>query len=303
MRLDYSTIDNYINYCENQRKLGKQTIKAYKIDMNQFHCFCKNFDYIVDKTTLQRYMEHLNKAYKSKSVKRKIATIKAFFNYLEFEEKIELNPMRKIRVSIKEPITLPKTIQHNDLDNLYKLLYSWKKEINEEKEYNNILRDICILELLISTGIRVSEISDLKPSDINLSEKNILISGKGNKERIVQIGSKELYDILSEYMLDTQVQSNPYLFMNKRKSRISDQSIRMLISKYAKLAGITERITPHMFRHTFATYLLEEDVDIRYIQKILGHSSITTTQIYTHIASSKQRYILENKNPRSRIHT
>lgn len=165
------------------------------------------------------------------------------------------------------------------------------------------LRDIAILEMLFATGARVSEMCSLTPDDIDLEYHSVRIFGKGSRERIVQIENTDVLEILREYSstFSSDITFSGYFFVNRLHRRLSEQSVREIINKYALLCREDIHITPHMFRHSFATLLLEEDVDIRYIQRLLGHSSITTTQIYTHVAMSKQREILSAKHPRNKI--
>lgn len=150
----------------------------------------------------------------------------------------------------------------------------------------------------MSTGLRISEVCNLKKDDVNINEKYIRILGKGSKERILQIENEDVLKSLKEYKILTANENEYYFFNNRIGRKLSEQSVRNIIYDITKNAHIKQHITPHMFRHSFATMLLEEDVDIRYIQKILGHSSITTTQIYTHVTSNKQREILKEKNPK-----
>ena len=141
----------------------------------------------------------------------------------------------------------------------------------------------------------------LKPSDIDLESNNILIYGKGARERIIQIGNQDVIDATALYQktFQTDIEACGYFFVNRLHHRLSDQSVRLMINRYTELAGINQHITPHMFRHSFATLLLEQNVDIRYIQRMLGHSSISTTEIYTHVSNAKQKDILVHKHPRN----
>lgn len=278
--------NDYINKCKYQRKLSDKTIKAYSIDLKQFY---KQVSSLENKEALNSYFFKLHNEYKPKTVKRKIASIKAFYHYLEFEELVEHNPLHKIDTRFKEPLRLPKTISNHDITKILKTIHAYKDS-----------KDIAIIELIICTGMRVSEVSNLKKENININEKVIRIYGKGNKERILSIDNENLLQALQTYNKEYKHSSN-YFFINRLQNKVSEQSIRFMIKKYTKLAGINKNITPHMFRHTFATMLLEEDVDIRYIQNILGHSSITTTQIYTHVNNIKQREILTLKNPRKKF--
>ena len=161
-----------------------------------------------------------------------------------------------------------------------------------------------MIELLFATGMRISELCSLKINDINLQDKNILIYGKGGKERKIQIGNNDVIEALEKYKTAflEDMQGGSHFFVHQSGTPLSDQSVRRMINKYTAIASIEMHITPHMFRHTFATSLLEADVDIRYIQEMLGHSSINITEIYTHVALSKQRDILTTKHPRKDFH-
>jgi site-specific recombinase XerD len=180
-------------------------------------------------------------------------------------------------------------------------MYQYKNLAPSEYQSKILSRDIAVIELLFATGIRISELCSLKPSDIDLESQNVLIYGKGSKERMIQIGSMDVINALTEYqaIYKNEIENCNYYFVNRRKQKLSEQSVRFMIKKHTNIAAINQHITPHMFRHSFATLLLEEDVDIRYIQKMLGHSSITTTQIYTHVSIEKQKDILTTKHPRN----
>jgi integrase/recombinase XerD len=173
-----------------------------------------------------------------------------------------------------------------------------------ERQKQISVRNTAIIELLFATGARISEICSLKAENIDLSAKTVRIFGKGAKERIIQIENDDVVAILKKYILlnSDYIRSDGYFFLNNRNNRLSEQSVRTIIANLEKQINSPIHITPHMFRHSVATLLLEEDVDIRYIQRILGHSSINTTQIYTHVTSSKQREILRTKHPRNKIH-
>ena len=230
--------------------------------------------------------------------------MKAFFSYLEYEEIIEINPFYKIKLKIKEPLILPKTISLNDIEKLFEHIYLEKSNYNENSyKYREIVRDIAVLEVLIGTGIRISELCDIKKENMTYINNEIKIYGKGAKERIIPIYNKDTVAALKIYekVFYEEICNSDYFFVNKRKSRLSSQSVRNMIKKHCKKINIDKNITPHMFRHTFATMLLDDDVDIRSIQMLLGHSSIITTQIYTHVRSNKKSQIMKNKNPRRRI--
>ena len=297
-----SEINNYLINCTSQKNLSSHTLKAYRIDLTQFLLFKENMS--LSKSNLTEYIQELHTKYKPKTVKRKIASLKAFVHYLYFEDLIESNPFDKIDTTFKEPLLLPRTIPEHIIQQLLKVSYSNMCSATTKYEKLTTLRNTAIIELLFATGARISEICSLKLKDIDLTSKTVRIFGKGSKERIIQIENDDVISILMRYMLSTANHSQPdsYLFLNSRHNRLSEQSVRTVITNLEKQISSPIHITPHMFRHSVATLLLEEDVDIRYIQKILGHSSINTTQIYTHVTSSKQREILRTKHPRNKIH-
>ena len=294
-------VKKYLDYCEFRKELDWNTLKAYRIDLRQF------FDYaqedIPDKNKIEDYITELHKRYKQKTVKRKIASIKAYYNYLEECEIIDNNPFRKIKVKFKESTVLPKIIPREEIECLLNYMYSCEG-IKSEKNYKYWLRDIAVVETLFATGARVYEISHIKLDCINLNTGLIKIMGKGSKERYIQVASPEILEILKKYYEynSEAIRMSGFFFVNSRGNRYTEQSIRLMLKKYTKMAGIERNITPHMFRHSFATYLIEEEVDVTYVQKILGHSSIKTTQIYIHIAAKKQAEILREKHPRKRMH-
>lgn len=294
-------ISEYLNYCEYRKQLNFKTIKAYKIDLNQYNSFCLDISDPFSKKAVDSYITELFKHYKSKSVKRKIASLKAFSHYLEYTEFLAQNPFDKLDVYFREAKLLPKTISFHSIQKFLSVLYAQKMQTVSAYQFKCCLRDIAVIELLFATGMRISELCSLKPSDIDLENNTVLIYGKGSKERILQFGNCEVISALATYQstFKADISACGYFFVNKRKQKLSDQSVRFMINRYAALAGIEQHITPHMFRHSFATLLLEQDVDIRYIQKMLGHSSISTTEIYTHVSSAKQKDILVNKHPRN----
>lgn len=294
-------ISEYLNYCEYRKQLNFKTIKAYKIDLNQYNSFCLDISDPFSKKAVDSYITELFKHYKSKSVKRKIASLKAFFHYLEYTEFLAQNPFDKLGVYFREAKLLPKTIPFHSIQKFLSVLYAQKMQAVSTYQFKCCLRDIAVIELLFATGMRISELCSLKPSDIDLESNTVLIYGKGAKERILQLGNSEVISALATYQstFKADISACGYFFVNKRKQKLSDQSVRFMINRYAALAGIEQHITPHMFRHSFATLLLEQDVDIRYIQKMLGHSSISTTEIYTHVSSAKHKDILVNKHPRN----
>ena len=291
-------IENYLRVCADAKGLSSLTLKAYKIDFKQFSTFMDGKD-CLSKECLCEYIEHLHRQYKPKSAKRKVASIKAFYHYMEMEDIIEINPFHKIKVKYKEPFVLPKIIPLPDVQNILRYAYQIYYNVQTDYQYESRLRNIIILEFLFSTGMRVSETSNLKIEDLNLSSNTIMIHGKGSKERMSCILNKDISKLMKHYLTIRKYNSE-YAFTNKLGKQYSDQSIRNMVNSYAQAAGVTLHITPHMFRHTFATALHDEDVSLRYVQQLLGHSSIVTTQIYTHISTNKIKHIFE-KHPRNKF--
>ncbi|MDR3136424.1 MAG: tyrosine-type recombinase/integrase [Coriobacteriales bacterium] len=300
-----NTVREYLQFCALVKKLSTKTIRAYRCDLAQFSRWLTKQSLCFGKESLRAYIALLNSSFKASSVKRKMASIRAFAGYLQ-EYRESPSPLYGLRICIKEPKRLPKTIATETLNSLFTRLYAEQSLQGKANGVRlSLARDRVIFELLIATGIRVSELCALDVDSLSLSNKTVLIMGKGAKERVVQIENENTIlalttylRIRTEYLLGRAQESNP-LLLNRFGGRLSDQSVRNLIRQWARLAGITTRITPHMFRHTFATLLLESDVDIRYIQRFLGHSSIKTTEIYTHVTSQKMRHILQTSNPRA----
>lgn len=295
-------LDNYLLECATTKNLNNKTLKAYQIDLLQFYDFCNNQK--LNKQLINAFITELQKKYnKPKTIKRKIASIKAFFNYLEFNEIIDYNPFIKLRLQFKEPFILPKTIDINTLTKVIHKAYQEIEESTSDYKKKIAVRNAAMIELLFSTGIRISELCNITAEDIDLEQGIIKIYGKGSKERVLSIGNQNVLLILTKYYQQnkTIIDSTGYFFINRVQKKISEQSMRILLNRYVEQLNLNQHITPHMFRHTFATQLLEHDVDIRYIQRILGHSSINTTQIYTHVSSNKQKEILKLKNPRNFI--
>lgn len=297
-------IECYLSFCKSRKNLDFKTIKSYSIDLKQFTGFIlsQTLEWNT-KPALEQYIDLLHNKYKPKSVKRKIASLKAFFHYLEIEEIIENNPFHKIQVKYKEPFILPKTIPLNLIEQIIKFAYLEQNSSTTFYSKRIALRNTLILELLFATGMRISELCSLTTEQINFNDYIIKIYGKGSKERLIQICNKNVQKLLDEYRreFDFELKNYNNFFINRLCNRLSEQSVRNMINTYSNNAGVSIHITPHMFRHSFATLLLEEDVDIRYIQQMLGHSAITTTQIYTHTSINKQKNILSSKHPRNKL--
>lgn len=293
----------FLFHCEMEKKLSEKTIKAYRCDLNQFNIFIEGKDICkIDKEDIKTYFSELSK-YAPRTVKRKIATLKAFFSHLEFEEEIDISPFRKIRAKIKLDIVLPNTLNIAEISTILQKAYGYKSEVTDRSRYlyKEVIRNIAVLELLIASGIRVSELCSLEFKNVATDFSSVKVMGKGSKERIIPITNTATQDALkNNYLLfKPQIENTSFMFINRFGNQLSEQSVRFMVKAYAKKAKIERTITPHVFRHSFATLLLEEDVDIRYIQHLLGHSSINVTQIYTHVNERKKKELLAVKSPRN----
>jgi integrase/recombinase XerD len=299
-------IKSFLNHCRYEKNLSAKTIYFYKLDLSQFTAFVCRHHYPelildIDKLHLKHYLREIS-GWKVKTVKRKVASLKAMFNYLEYEDLLTVNPIRRIRISLKEASLLPKALTKQEigaiLDEAYKAISLAPKT---KFAYLEKVRNATVIELLFSSGARVSEIANLKLEDLDRTTGTLMLKGKGNKERVIQLCNPGTLALIEIYicLFDEKITaSGGYLLINRLGHQLSDQSIRNMVHGIAVKAKVKKKVTPHTFRHSFATLLLENDVDIKYIQSMLGHSSIVTTQIYTQVNREKQRQLLLEKHPR-----
>jgi len=303
-----TTISEFLTHCQFEKNLNAKTIEAYTTDLKQFLNFVVSEDarkdvQKIDKVILKKYLQELS-SFKTKTIKRKMACLKAMFNYLEYENDDFYSPFRRLKIRLKDAFILPTVMNIDEVRQILNTLYQSLNNIDKEKyKYKSMVRDIAVVELLFATGMRVSELCHLRLNDVDLKQGIIKIFGKGSKERMIQICQQETIHALQNYinLFSKQLQFDQPFFINRLGNNLSTQSVRIMIKNHIKQSKINKHITPHTFRHTFATLLLEESVDLKYIQTLLGHSSITTTQIYTHVNTEKQKEILLTKHPRRKI--
>lgn len=281
----------YLSY----KEYSDNTINSYKKDLTEFLIFSKNKDIkTIDYNYIRTYLEYLyNKEYRASSINRHISSLKSFFKYLTKMEVISSNPMLLVSNS-KQEKKLPNFINYNDLDILFSI---------PDKNTPLGLRNLLILELLYSSGVRVSELVSIKIDDIDFNYNRIVIKGKGNKERIVLFGDK-CNKLLNEYLSNSRPillkGDCEYLLINKNGTKITDRAIRMIIDDIVSKSCLKLKISPHTLRHTFATHLLNEGADLKMVQQLLGHSSISTTGIYTHVSNEKLRRTYLDSHPRAK---
>lgn len=291
-------IAKYLDLAKYGKKLSFNTLKAYRIDLQQFSEFTQGT--LADKEKLSQYVKHLNQHFAPRSVKRKLASVRAFYHTLSENGTLKVNPFDTFHIHIQSPQQLPRVIPRKIIHDLLQSAYS-----SYTKGARNVLRDIVVLELLFSTGLRVSELCSLSNTNFLLNDDGLqlLINGKGMKERFIQITTPELLKVIKLYCQEysKEIHNQGAILYNRQARPLSPQSVRRIIRKYLRKINVTSRITPHMFRHTFATSLLEEGMNIRYIQSLLGHSSISTTQIYTHVTTRQQTLLLAEMHPRGKM--
>ncbi len=295
-------IREYLLFCGEQKKLSPATLKGYRIDLCQFAQAVADCEKPFCRESLNQYCRVLNKGYMPRTAKRKLASLKAFCRWLEFEDRLEDDPFRRIHTKTPPVRQLPRYLPLEHMERILQTAYRKKEEVDQQlPSYRVCVRNVAILELLFATGLRVSELCSLKVENVQEAPVSVRIVGKGNKERIIPIENTEVIAALQAYftLFSDCIREGGFLFYNQRKSPLSQQSVRNMVAKYAKAAGVPGKITPHVFRHTFATLMLEQDVDIRYIQSLLGHSSIRTTEIYASATDSKKRKIIAGKHPRN----
>lgn len=293
-------VDEFIKYLKIERNYSKYTLKNYELDIIDFVNFCSDNNlniYKVKYTDIKKYLINIyNKKYKATSISRKISALRAFYKYLYDKELVDKNIFKYISLPKKEK-RLPKYITNTDVDDIFNI-----PNINTPIGQRNRL----ILELLYGTGIRVSELCNIKLQDINYEERSIRILGKGSKERIVLYG-KPCEEMLKKYIEDGRNlllngKNNNYLIvgMNKKEKGITTRSIELIIDDIIKKAALNKNVTPHTLRHTFATHLLNEGCDILIVKELLGHSSLDTTGIYTHVSNERLRKVYLDSHPRAK---
>ena len=298
MQILSALIDDYLETGEYEKQLSPDTIKAYRIDLRQFLDFTGGE--WADRNMLNQYIKYLNQHFAPRSAKRKLASVRAFYHEMEICGELGENPFNKLHIRIHSPQQLPRVIPEQIVRALLQSAYNAYMPGCRE-----VLRDIVVLELLFSTGLRVSELCALTKDTFLLNDSGLrlLVRGKGRKERILQIKTPELLQLVKAYCdaFSKEIQEQGAILFNQRGRPLSPQPVRRIINKYLDRIGGASHVTPHMFRHTFATSLLEAGMDIRYIQSLLGHSSISTTQIYTHVSAKQQTLLLAEKHPRSKM--
>ncbi len=281
------------------KNLDIKSIKAYTSDLNHLIDFTNGK---VSQESIMGYIQYLTQNYKDTTVSRKLITIKMFFRFIEEETKW-INPLDKYKIKIKKEKRLPKTIPVKDVSKLLDYMYENLNQANTSFAYFQAIRNLCIIDLLLSTGMRIAEVSNLKLEDIITSERVLLVHGKGKKQRLLYISSLETWNNLKAWLsIRKKLKVNhEYLFVNKYHDTLSIYGIENIFTKYRDKSGISHSATPHYLRHTFATNLLANGADLRSVQELLGHSSISTTEIYTEVNTVRKNIVLKKYNLRNKL--
>lgn len=287
-------IDGFLEYLKLEKNYSDNTIQGYYKDLLDYKEYLKNKNIKdTDYKFIRSYLSYMFlKKYEKKTISRHISTLRSFYKYLVNENVIKKNPMILIS-NPKLDKKLPNFLYYDELEILLNI---------PDKETTLGLRDALILELLYSTGIRVSELTNIKLKDINFSDRKILILGKGSKERYVLYGNT-LKEILNLYLKNSRPKLNKnsdYLILNKNGNQITDRGIRLIISNILKKGELDYHVSPHTLRHTFATHMLDNGADLKSVQELLGHSNLSTTQVYTHVTNERLRSVYLKTHPRAK---
>jgi len=287
-------INDFLEYLLVIKKHSENTIKNYQIDLLEFSNFIKNKYLNINKEDVNNYLKYLydNKVSKS-SISRKLSSLRSFYNYLLKKEIVDINYFSLIK-NPKKDASLPKYVKETDIDKMF-LIPDIRKELGQ--------RNLLIIRMLYATGIRVSELVNIELNDINIIDRTIRILGKGSKERIVVFGNNT-QKILKIYLENghkkLNIHNSKYLFLNKDGNRLSDRYIRKIIDDIIIKASIDMHVSPHMLRHTFATGMLNNGADLVSVKDLLGHESLNTTSIYTHVSDDAIREIYNKAHPRAK---
>lgn len=310
----------FLGHCRHSRKLSPHTLRAYERDLAEFQGFTPASTPLIDcdKNLIRAYIRYLfeTRELKATSVKRRLACLKAMFRWFEEDEVIAVSPFRTLSTAIKLPARLPRGLNRSELR---RLLNAPGKAMGQGKSARCSVDDLVTasgerggfvqfttlmtLELLFATGMRIGELAAVTLADIDLNEGSIRIRGKGDRERIVYMPDARVRDLTRGYLNARSLYSpeGENLLINSRGKAAETQYLRLLVRRAGESAGIERRITPHMLRHSAATHLLNAGADIRHVQRLLGHQSITTTQIYTQVSDQMLKKVVCRTHPIRRI--
>ncbi|MCW8914618.1 MAG: tyrosine-type recombinase/integrase [Magnetovibrio sp.] len=298
----YALKQGFLGHCRS-KGLSAHSLKAYRQDLNDFSFWLERnnrAEPFTKEAVTDWVLSLQDRAMAQASIKRRVACLKVMCRWLEDEEVIEASPFHRMRLSIRLPRRLPKNLKRNELQALYQAA----RQLPDlpSKRMTRLTLHLA-MELMFTTGVRVGELCNIRVDDIDFSEGSIAIRGKGNRERRVYFVDEEMNNFVQSYLKERKRIGTPsaLLLVNHWGGPVSPDYIRRHLKTLAQEAGIERPVTPHMLRHSAATELLENGVDIRFVQKLLGHSSISTTEIYTHVSDSSLRSAVKNANTRKGV--
>lgn len=282
-------LDAFMRYLEFEKNCSAHTLLNYRLDIEEFLLFLGDSDLAtVDYLTLRRFLASLrDKQLKARTIARKLSSLRAIFRYMQREGLVSKNPARLL-MTPKLDHVLPHFLTENEAVALLE---------SPADQTSSSLRDRAIFEMMYSSGMRVGELVGMNVADVDLIGNIIKVRGKGRKERMLPLGEPAVA-ALREYLAARKFSSQA-VFLNNRGGRLTDRSVRNIINKYLPEAALKQNVHPHMLRHSFATHMLDRGADLRSVQELLGHVSLSTTQIYTHLTTDKIKRIYENAHPRA----
>jgi integrase/recombinase XerD len=297
--------DWFLAHCTHHRRLSPHTLKAYRHDLAHISTFTSDLGpeigiASIDRRLVERWLGSMT-AERPRTVRRRLATLKSMFASLERHGAVTPNRLAGFRSEVKLGLNLPRTVSRSAIKSLLRAVRAQTATSSEALRRRR--SETALVEMLFATGMRVSEVAAANVTDVDMDRLVIHVYGKGSRERQVPIVCAGFIQALHDHLGERRIQgarADDPLFVNRRGTRLSDQSIRAVLRRYAAKLGV-RRITPHMLRHTVATLLLEEGADLRHIQRLLGHSSITTTTLYVHVSERSQRQALERRHPRNKM--
>ena len=290
-------IDDFLSFLEVERNASHRTLRNYEHSLNKYKESYEGFEdwFSCTSDDFREYLYECMKLEMARStIRLHFSALRSFFKFLTRRRGLKLNPLLDIQLP-KANRTLPLVLTLKQVEQLLSLPFNVKQP-KQAPQWASA-RDAAILEVFYSTGIRLSELADLKFDDFDFFNETIKVKGKGSKERLVPVGSHAI-EALNKYFHQAKIKEGP-LFISKSRKRISSRAISDIVKKYTELAGFPVGVSPHKLRHSFATHLLDNGADLRSVQNLLGHSSLSTTQIYTHVSIERIKKTYNNAHPRA----
>ena len=290
-------VDDFLQFLDVERNVSPRTLRNYNHSLREYKTWSEGFEgwFNCKADDFREYLYECMKRELSRStIRLHFSALRSFFRYLTRRRNLKLNPLLDIQLP-KANRSLPLVLTIKQVEHLLALPFNVKQPKQAPKWAAS--RDAAILEVFYSTGLRLSELATLKFSDFNFFNETIKVKGKGSKERIVPVGSHAL-EALNKYFHQAKIKEGP-LFISKTKKKISARAVSDIVKKYTQLADLPVGVSPHKLRHSFATHLLDNGADLRSVQSLLGHASLSTTQIYTHVSTTRLREVYETAHPRA----